>query len=55
MIVFENCFLIYNSNPIILGNYDQNNIIYTGRDYSYNNIYISYQGYSEWGYNGNNF
>lgn len=30
---------IYNSNPIILGNYDQNNIIYTGRDYSYNNIY----------------
>ena len=20
-----------------------------------NNIYISYQGYSEWGYNGNNF
>lgn len=31
------------------------NIISSELGIAPNNIYISYQGYSEWGYNGNNF
>lgn len=30
---------IYNTNSVIIGDYNQNDIIFTGRDYSYNNIY----------------
>lgn len=31
------------------------NIIYSELGITPNNIYVAYQGYSEWGYNGSNF
>lgn len=43
---------VNNSNEMTM---ELTNIISSELGIAPNNIYISYQGYSEWGYNGNNF